>query len=85
MSENCGPTNHDCGEVLADLDRYLDGECGEGLAAAVQRHLGDCPPCLDRADFEKGLRELIAAKCRDAAPSGLVDRIIDGLRGDARA
>lgn len=69
-----------CDEVLEELDVFLDNECGEDLAASVRKHLGHCPPCMDRADFERALRDLIASKCRDAAPSGLVDRIIDSLK-----
>ncbi|MGH8896480.1 MAG: mycothiol system anti-sigma-R factor [Egibacteraceae bacterium] len=66
----------DCDEVLERLDRYLDGECPEDLEAIVRAHLDECSPCLDRADFQRKLRALIASKCRDAAPSGLLDRII---------
>lgn len=91
MSDHCdspesidGPVRHgmksSCQEVLEELDTFLDNECGEDLAASVRKHLGDCPPCMDRADFERALRDLIASKCRDAAPSGLVDRIIDSLK-----
>ncbi|HWH31611.1 MAG TPA: mycothiol system anti-sigma-R factor [Egibacteraceae bacterium] len=74
------PMLDSCREVLEELDLFLDNECGDDLAASVRRHLGHCPPCMDRADFERALRELIASKCRDAAPSGLVDRIIDSLK-----
>lgn len=91
MSDHCDspesiktPVRHglkdSCREVLEELDIFLDNECGEDLAASVRKHLGDCPPCMDRADFERALRELIASKCRDAAPSGLVDRIVDSLK-----
>lgn len=92
MSDHCGSpesldgadvrhgNKNSCDEVLEELDRFLDNECGEDLAASVRRHLGHCPPCMDRADFERALRDLIASKCRDAAPSGLVDRIIESLK-----
>lgn len=80
MSDDCGPMNENCREVLDELDVFLDNECGEDLATSVRTHLGDCPPCMDRADFERALRDVIASKCRDAAPSGLVDRIIEGLK-----
>jgi anti-sigma factor (TIGR02949 family) len=83
MTDNCGPLKGECAEVLQDLYVFLDGECADDLEASVRHHLGDCPPCMDRADFERALRELIASKCRDAAPTGLVDRIIDGLRAAA--
>lgn len=68
-----------CREVLAELDVFLDGECGESLEVAVRQHLGECSPCLERADFQRELRALIASKCKDAAPSGLLDRILDSL------
>lgn len=69
-----------CDEVLERLERYLDGECPKGLEEIVRAHLAYCPPCLERADFERKLRALIASKCRDAAPSGLLDRVIARLQ-----
>jgi anti-sigma factor (TIGR02949 family) len=69
----------DCDEVLERLEHYLDGECPKNFEAIVQGHLDKCPQCLDRADFERKLRALIASKCKDAAPSGLLDRIIARL------
>lgn len=68
-----------CREVLEDLERYLDGECPAELEAAIARHLADCDPCLSRSDFEVSLRELIARHCRDTAPVGLVDRVLQQL------
>jgi mycothiol system anti-sigma-R factor len=68
-----------CREALQELQRYLDDECGQDLEATIRAHLGDCPPCLDRAEFERELRSIISRKCRDTAPSGLVDRIIVDL------
>ncbi|MGH3664573.1 MAG: mycothiol system anti-sigma-R factor [Egibacteraceae bacterium] len=69
----------DCDKVLHELEIYLDGECGEAVESVVQRHLRDCPPCLDRADFERELRAMVAAKCRDCAPPGLLDRVLSRL------
>jgi len=69
----------ECEEVLERLERYLDGECPKNLEAIVRAHLAECSPCLDRADFERRLRALIASKCTDAAPSGLLDRIMERL------
>lgn len=69
-----------CREALDDLQAYLDGECGKSLDQAIRHHLGDCPPCLERADFERELRAILARRCKDAAPSGLLDRVIARLR-----
>lgn len=71
--------NEPCREVLEELDVFLDGECGPSLEEAVHRHLEECSPCLDRADFQRELRDLIASKCKDAAPAGLLDRILNEL------
>ncbi|WP_370327820.1 mycothiol system anti-sigma-R factor [Euzebya sp.] len=69
-----------CDALLERLETYLDGECPVDVEAVVAQHLEDCPPCLDRADFERKIRDLIAAKCRDAAPPGLVDAIRQRLQ-----
>jgi mycothiol system anti-sigma-R factor len=70
----------DCRQALARLQAYLDGECEATLEGAIQRHLHRCPPCLDRVDFERELRAVVARTCRDHAPRHLVDRVIDALR-----
>ncbi|CAN5886950.1 hypothetical protein BH23ACT8_BH23ACT8_00240 [soil metagenome] len=70
----------DCREALEQLHTYLDHECGADLEQAIRAHLDDCPPCLDRADFEQQLRAIVASKCKDAAPSGLLDRVIADLK-----
>jgi mycothiol system anti-sigma-R factor len=69
----------DCREVLERLERYLDGECPRDMERIVRKHLDDCPPCLERADFQRQLRALIASKCKEPAPSGLLDRIMARL------
>ncbi len=70
----------ECRDALDELELYLDDECGSDLEATIRQHLGDCPPCLDRADFERELRAIVAKRCREAAPSGLLDRVIAELR-----
>lgn len=66
----------DCHEALTELQIYLDGECGAALERAVMAHLDGCPGCVHRADFERELRVVIATKCRDVAPSGLLERVV---------
>jgi anti-sigma factor (TIGR02949 family) len=46
----------------------------------VQAHLQLCPPCLDRADFERHLRALVASRCREKAPPGLLERVLTVLQ-----
>jgi anti-sigma factor (TIGR02949 family) len=69
-----------CREVLDNLQVFLDGECPTSLERALRLHLRNCAPCIDRADFELELRVLIASRCRDDAPEGLFERVVDRLR-----
>ena len=69
-----------CRQILTSLGTYLDGEIYGDVETVVAEHLADCPPCLDRADFERELKALLANRCREQAPSGLVDRVLDRLQ-----
>ena len=66
----------DCGEVLAELQRFVDGEVGPEKVSSMREHLADCYPCADRAEFERHFRQLIRARCEDEpAPPDLLRRI----------
>ena len=64
-----------CRQVLHELELDLDGECADELQQVLGKHLQDCPPCWDRAEFQSELRRIIASKCTDCAPPGLVERV----------
>ena len=65
----------DCRQVLRELEVFLDNEDAAELHKAIERHLTGCSPCMDRAEFQRELRILIASKCTDCAPPGLMDRV----------
>lgn len=65
----------DCEEVLRSIERYLDGELAEDARAEVTEHLGRCGPCMDRAEFRRRLKALLATRCRSEAPGELLSRI----------
>ena len=65
----------DCHEVLHELQIYLDGEASHDIEVVIANHLNDCPPCFDRADFERDLRAFVAARCREQAPAHLVEQV----------
>ena len=69
-----------CRQALEELERYLDRETPPDLEQAVRVHLDDCPPCHDRAEFDRELKRILSSRCRDSAPSGLADRIIANLK-----
>jgi mycothiol system anti-sigma-R factor len=71
-----------CREILIRLETYLDRECPPSMASAIEAHLEGCPPCLRQADFRRELRLMLAVRCRDAAPSGLLERVRATLLGN---
>lgn len=65
----------DCEATLRELRTYLDSELSVEARAAVQGHLDGCLDCLQAFDFHAELREVIARKCCDELPAGLLDKI----------
>ncbi len=65
----------DCDEILQELYTFLDGEITPESKASILRHLDSCLNCLHVYDFHAELRMVIAAKCRDEVPPGLMERI----------
>lgn len=74
---------HDCSEVLAELDLYLDREMDEADLTRIEIHLRRCSPCLEVFDFEAEFRRLVAAGCRERASEALRARILDALQACA--
>ena len=52
-----------CMEALKEVERLLDGELEGELRINVEKHLSGCSPCMDRAEFRRHLKVMIAAKC----------------------
>ncbi len=73
----------DCEETLHELYAYLDGELGSVARHSVQEHLDSCLDCLQAFDFHAELRMVIAQKCRDDVPPGLLDRVKSCFGPDA--
>jgi mycothiol system anti-sigma-R factor len=70
---DCGP---ECIETLKEIERLLDGELQGELRTKVQKHLSGCNPCMDRTEFRRHLKAMIAAKCTgDTPPPELFIRI----------
>lgn len=79
MAKGMGELGPDCADAVVQLYHYLDGELTEERRALIQRHLDDCPPCLDAFDFEAELRQLVARKCRDDVPESLRRRVAESI------
>ncbi len=70
----------ECTEAVEVLYHFLDGELTTERRLLIQRHLDDCPPCLDAFDFEAELRVTIARKCREHVPETLRVRVARAIR-----
>lgn len=53
----------DCERALHEIEAYLDGELEPAVAGTLRQHLAACAPCMGRADFQRKIKELLAAKC----------------------
>ena len=79
---SCGePHETDCGEVLADVFLYLDGEMDYERRDRIRSHLDECSPCLRKFGIEQEVRALVARSCgNDVAPATLRARVVLRLR-----
>jgi mycothiol system anti-sigma-R factor len=74
----------ECEQALQDLERFLDGEMPEPARGLLDRHLNGCTPCMERADFKRHLKELIASRCGcDEVPASLQVRVAAVLEGSS--
>jgi mycothiol system anti-sigma-R factor len=65
----------DCERALKEIELFLDGELDPRERELLRAHLGDCPPCGDRAEFQSRLKGLLARTCSQDAPASLRARI----------
>lgn len=66
----------ECEEFLSDIEVFLDGELASARCGEIERHLAKCGSCVDRADFRRRFRDLIARRCGpETVPEGILERI----------
>ncbi|HVB90991.1 MAG TPA: mycothiol system anti-sigma-R factor [Acidimicrobiales bacterium] len=76
--------NMNCDEAVHQLYHYLDGELTEQRRQQISEHLNFCGPCGGAADFEAELRQVIANRCKDHVPEGLIRRIAEAIDEESR-
>jgi mycothiol system anti-sigma-R factor len=69
----------DCGDVLAELYTFVDGELTVERRAIIKAHLDECLPCFEAFDFEAELRIVVSQRCREKVPDELRARIARAL------
>jgi len=77
--DDCGPL---CQETLREVERFLDGELDRVVMVRIEEHLSDCNPCMQRAEFRRHLKVMVAEKCTErSAPDALSEKIRNLIRG----
>ena len=66
---------HECDDLLQELGHLLHGDLPEERRATLRQHLDDCPPCLESADFQAQLRQMIVRRCGEQVPNTLADKV----------
>ena len=74
----------DCAEAVHELYHYLDGELTEERRYEISIHLDYCGPCGGAAKFESELRRVIADRCKDRVPEGLIVRVAEAIDEEGR-
>lgn len=74
-----------CEEVLSEIEHFLHGELDRERSARLAGHLESCPPCFDRAEFQRRLKDIVRDKCRSEAPEHLIVRIRQAIHLERRA
>jgi anti-sigma factor (TIGR02949 family) len=64
-----------CEEALRYLAAYLDGELEATTDGDVESHLARCRSCYSRADFERRMKEQVAALARSEVRPEFAERI----------
>jgi len=69
-----------CDEVLVEIEHYLHGELDPDRSMLLGEHLADCPPCFERAEFQRKLKDIVRVKCHSQTPEHLVAKIRQAIR-----
>ncbi len=79
MSEH-GHQPSDCADYLERIVYFLDNELDEADCSAVQMHLDECGPCLEKYDLQRTVKSVVARSCSESAPSELRQRVMVQIR-----
>lgn len=69
-----------CEDALRVLAEHLDGELEAARERELERHLETCRHCFSRAEFERRLKEKVAAAGRKPVSRGLSERVQTMIR-----
>ncbi|MFM8999829.1 MAG: anti-sigma factor family protein [Actinomycetota bacterium] len=55
----------ECREALSRIELFLDGELVGEASLEVHEHVEGCPPCGERVEFQRRLKDLLRSACRE--------------------
>ena len=74
-------TGDECADYLERIVYFLDNELDEADCAAVQHHLDECGPCLEKFDLQRTVKAIVHRSCSsEVAPSELRERVVVQIR-----
>ena len=78
---SCGKHHDtDCSDVLERVFSFIDNELPTADYEAIQTHLDECGPCLQKYDLERTVKALVARSCSEHAPETLRDKVLLRIR-----
>ena len=70
-----------CADYLERIVYFLDNELDEADCSAVQLHLDECGPCLEKYDLQRTVKAVVHRSCSsDQAPHELRQRVMVRIR-----
>lgn len=69
-----------CEDALRILAAHLDGELDPSSNRELERHLTTCRSCYSRAEFERRLKDRLAAVGRETVRPELTERVHTMIR-----
>jgi mycothiol system anti-sigma-R factor len=70
-----------CADYLERIVYFLDNELDEADCSAVQLHLDECGPCLEKYDLQRTVKAVVHRSCSsELAPSELRQRVMVQIR-----
>ena len=68
-------SNEECADYLERIVYFLDNELDAADCSAVQVHLDECGPCLEKYDLQRTVKAVVARSCSESAPDYLRERV----------
>ena len=73
-------SSDECADFLERIVYFIDNELDEADCSAVQHHLDECGPCLEKYDLQRTVKAVVARSCSESAPQELRDRVMFRIR-----